>query len=198
LLEKESNNCYNETKLALLSFGGCGILSQIIWLALGYNVPVNPSKNRVYVWRKLKEIGACYFRPGVAILPKNTQGVAQLGALCGKIREMGGEAVLADLRFIDPHDEARTIKMFREQSRDEYLKLIHDCKAVMERLGGGLRAGRADILRRAPLKLKKIKSRDYFKYGSGAEMAAFLDELAGDIAHGTGEFVKQMRAVLSD
>lgn len=26
----------------------------IRWLALGYSVPVNPSKNRVYVWRKLK------------------------------------------------------------------------------------------------------------------------------------------------
>ena len=31
------------------------------WLALGYSVPINPSKNRVYVWRKLKEYGAEYF-----------------------------------------------------------------------------------------------------------------------------------------
>ena len=46
-------------------------MQPISWLGLGYNVPVNPSKNRVYVWRKLKEFGASYFKQGVAILPKN-------------------------------------------------------------------------------------------------------------------------------
>ena len=40
---------------------------QLRWLALGYSVPVNPSKNRVYVWRKLKEYGAEYFKQGVAV-----------------------------------------------------------------------------------------------------------------------------------
>ena len=45
----------------------------IRWLALGYSVPVNPSKNRVYVWRKLKEYGAEYFKQGVALLPYNRQ-----------------------------------------------------------------------------------------------------------------------------
>ena len=31
----------------------------IRWLALGYSVPVNPSKNRVYIWRKLKVLLSC-------------------------------------------------------------------------------------------------------------------------------------------
>ena len=39
-------------------------MQRTIWLALSYNVPINPSKVRVYVWRKLKEFGAEYLRQG--------------------------------------------------------------------------------------------------------------------------------------
>ena len=172
-------------------------MSQITWLALGYNVPANPSKNRVYVWRKLKEIGACYFRPGVALLPKSGQSVSQFGLLGAKIREMGGESVLADLRFIDHYDEQRTVRMFREQSRDDYLALIKDCKTVVETLGGSLLAdGGADIIRKIARRYKKVKSRDYFKYGPGAEMVEFLDELTVDIACGASELARQIRLLI--
>ena len=37
------------------------------WIGMGYNLPVNPSKNRVYVWRKLKEVGAVYYKQGVTV-----------------------------------------------------------------------------------------------------------------------------------
>ena len=57
----------------------------IRWLALGYSVPVNPSKNRVYIWRKLKEYGAEYFKQGVAILPYNRQSYTKLKHLQAKI-----------------------------------------------------------------------------------------------------------------
>ena len=172
-------------------------MSQITWLALGYNVPANPSKNRVYVWRKLKEIGACYFRPGVALLPKSSQTVSQFGALGAKIREMGGEAALADLRFIEHRDEQRTVRMFKDQSRDDYLALIRDSRAVVEKLGGSILAdGGADLIRRVTRSYKKVKSRDYFKCGPGAEMAEFLDELTGDISHGTSELARQLRLLI--
>ena len=51
------------------------------WLALGYSLPINPSRNRVYVWRKLKELGAEYFKQGVAILPGNKKNSARLARL---------------------------------------------------------------------------------------------------------------------
>ena len=41
----------------------------IRWLALGYSVPVNPSKNRVYVWRKIKEGWADDFKCRRCLLP---------------------------------------------------------------------------------------------------------------------------------
>ena len=52
----------------------------IRWLALGYSVPVNPSKNRVYIWRKLKEYGAEYFKQGVAVLLNSAQSMQLFSA----------------------------------------------------------------------------------------------------------------------
>ncbi|MCL2580242.1 MAG: hypothetical protein FWE32_09480 [Oscillospiraceae bacterium] len=174
-------------------------MAQIIWLALGYNVPVNPSKNRVYVWRKLKEFGAGYFRPGVAILPKTSDSLNQFRVLSQKIRDMGGESVMAELRFLEETDEQKTVKMFNEQSRDEYMELMKDCAHLMDNLKGNIFPDQgADSVRKMMRRYGKVKSRDYFKSGHGGEAAGLLDELAGDIAHSASELSKQLKNLLID
>ncbi len=170
---------------------------QMTWLALGYNVPANPSKSRVYVWRKLREFGAGYFKQGVALLPKNAQSLQQFRALAGKIREMGGDATLAELRFLEAADEQRTIRQFREQVRDEYRELARDCLALADILRQNLWAdGHSERLRKVLARYGKVKSRDFFKSGPGADLTPLLDELAGDIAHVTGELSRQLRKLL--
>jgi hypothetical protein len=171
-------------------------LAQVTFLALGYSVPVNPSKNRVYVWRKLREAGACYFRPGVAILPKSGQSLTQFRGLAARIRDTGGEAVLADLRFLDSHDEQRTIRMFSEQSREEYQELMADCASVIEKLKGSLEGQGPELVRKVMRRYKKIKGRDYFRHGPGGETSAILEELAEDIAFSAEELSRQLRAML--
>jgi len=174
-------------------------MAQIVWLALGYNVPVNPSKNRVYVWRKLKEFGAGYFRPGVAILPKTPESHAQFRQISQKIREMGGEAVLAELRYLEEKDEARTVQVFREQSQDEYLALMRDCANLMNNIRKNISGDKeADSVRKVMRRYGKVKSRDYFGSGQGREVVGLLDELAGDVAHSASELASQLRALLID
>ena len=69
------------------------------WLALSYTVPINPSKARVYVWRKLREFGAEYLKQSVAVLPNTAQNLENLTKLSQRIRQQGGEASLLELRF---------------------------------------------------------------------------------------------------
>lgn len=172
-------------------------MAQIVWLALGYNVPVNPSKNRVYVWRKLKEYGAGYFKQGVAILPKSQQSLSQFRTLAAKIREMGGDATIAELKYLEASDEQRTIRQFREQSRSEYLNLMEDCAGLMDSIRKNLLADHgADSIRKVLKRYTKVKNRDFFKSGPGADMAGLLDELAGDIAHSASELSRQLRSLL--
>ena len=154
----------------------------VIWLALGYNVPANPSKGRVYVWRRLKELGAGYFRPGVAILPKTVQSMAAFRALSDKILAMGGEATIAELKFCDYIDESDTIQRFLNQSLIEYDQLLKDCQ--------GQRS--SDEVRQAIRRYGKVRSRDHFKVAGNMGIGAALSDLANDI----GDLDKQLRAIL--
>jgi hypothetical protein len=173
-------------------------MPSIIWLGLGYNVPVEPSKNRVYVWRKLKEFGAGYFKQGVAILPNTAQSMAKFQELAAKIRDMGGEATLVELRFFEPRDEAETVARFQRQSESEDQELIRDCAVIMVDIRRGLfpPSERSEHLRRIARRLGKVKSRDYFRSRSQVYIADGLEDLVGDVARITDEIGRQFRSLL--
>jgi hypothetical protein len=166
-------------------------MAQIVWLALGYNVPAHPSKNRVYVWRKLKEFGAGYFKQGVAILPKSAAGMAKFRLLAAKIRDMGGDATIAELKFVDAIDEARTVSWFENQSEEEYLELLRDCADVVGKVGR-LPTGREDYMKKLGKRYTKVRDRDFFGSRRHGEVTRQLDELLGDMANVTDELRAQL------
>lgn len=45
-------------------------MGELYWIALSYHLPSDSSKSRVYLWRKLRELGAENLRPGIAVLPR--------------------------------------------------------------------------------------------------------------------------------
>ena len=159
----------------------------VTWLAFAYQVPAEPSKARVYVWRKLKEYGAAYFKQGVALLPRSPANLTRFRALSAKIRDMDGEATIAELRFVDKVDEVLMIARFQDQSRNEYQALIKDMSGLRESLGSDDRAERA---RRLSKRYGQVRARDYFKSGAMPEVALAFDELIGDMAHATDDLVR--------
>ena len=68
--------------------------SKTEWLALDYSLPANPSRARVYVWRRLKSLGAQQLRPGMAVLPNTRENAVQFEALAEKVRALLQEAGL--------------------------------------------------------------------------------------------------------
>ena len=159
----------------------------VTWLAFAYQVPAEPSKARVYVWRKLKEYGAGYFKQSVALLPRSPGNLTRLRSLAAKIHDMNGEATIAELRFIDKNDETMMIKHFQEQSRNEYQALISEMSGLRESVGSDDRAERA---KRLSKRYGQVRSRDYFKSGAIPEVAFALDELIGDMAHATDDLAR--------
>ena len=65
----------------------------ITWLLLTYKVPSDPSARRVYVWRKLKKLGAVTIFEAVWVLPDSPRAHEQFQWLVAEIQEMGGEAM---------------------------------------------------------------------------------------------------------
>lgn len=165
-------------------------MQQITWLALGYNVPAEPSKNRVYVWRKLKECGAGYFRPGVAILPNNPGNTAQFRILAAKIREMGGEAVMVELKFCEPRDESETIGRFMKNSESEYRELMRDSKSLSSMTPDM----RDELLKKLVKRYGKVRSRDFFS--SRDSVAQGLIDLADDMERVAAGLGRQLRHLL--
>ncbi|MEM1485158.1 Chromate resistance protein ChrB [Oscillospiraceae bacterium PP1C4] len=170
-----------------------------VWLALGYNVPINPSKARVYVWRKLKEIGAEYFKQGVALLPNTAQNMQQFTVLTQKIRQMGGEASIVELRFIDPADEAQMTARFQKQIEDEYNELLSDCIGALRELRkqkDPVTQQESDRIKQMIKRYRKTRSKDYFKVSSATEIEEGINEIIDSVREVATDFGKQLRQMM--
>ena len=163
----------------------------VVWFALAYQAPAEPSKARVYIWRKLKECGAVYLKQGVAVLPKSQSSLAKFKSLAAKTRDMGGEATIAELRFIDARDEDDMIAKFQSRSQDEYRELIAEIARLKESLRQKSNSDdRHDRLKRAARRYRQVYSRDYFKSRSVPDIAAALEELIGDMTRATDDLAR--------
>lgn len=171
-----------------------------IWLALSYTVPINPSKARVYVWRKLKEFGAEYFKQGVAILPNNALSMQRFTALGQKIRQMGGEASIVELRFTDPADQAQMAERFAKQMEQEYHALLSDCRNALQTLqhpGAVFSSKENEQLRQMIKRYQKARARDCFQVGAAAaEIEEGLYELIDEVRTMAGDMGKQLRSLM--
>jgi len=66
-----------------------------------YKVPREPTAGRVYVWRKMKQLGAVAIQDAVWVLPATARTQEQFQWLATEITELGGEATfwLADMLY---------------------------------------------------------------------------------------------------
>ena len=69
------------------------------WLLFLYKVPHQPSSHRVYVWRKLKRLGAVLLHDSVWALPMSSRSLAQFQELAAEIATLGGDSLLWEARL---------------------------------------------------------------------------------------------------
>lgn len=103
------------------------------FLTFTYKIPSEPSKNRVYVWRTIKELGAVYLQQGVALLPYNEELYSILNNLREQVNTLGGRSTLSKLNFLKEEDEEDIIAEFIKQIDEEYGEFIQNCeKQILE------------------------------------------------------------------
>jgi len=77
------------------------------WLLFLYKVPHEPSSYRVYVWRRLKRIGALLLHDSAWALPMSSRSLAQFQELAAEIAKLGGDSLLWEARLaVGIQDEA--------------------------------------------------------------------------------------------
>ena len=98
------------------------------WIVLTYRVPRTPTANRVYVWRKLKQLGAIALQDAAWVLPATPKTQEHFQWLAAEIAELGGEARLwqSTLQLEISDDTLR--KQFEAQVATEYKEILTKLK----------------------------------------------------------------------
>ena len=143
------------------------------WVLLVYRLPREPSRHRVAVWRKLRDLGALYLQDGVAALPEDAVTREQLEWLQLRVREAGGEATLWEARPGTMAEEAELVEAFRSSREEAYKAIIARAQRLRRKaqMGGGALSERLGKLER---EFRAERRRDYFRCPLRGETAAEL------------------------
>src|SRR5258706_12502862 len=105
------------------------------WLQLTYKVPSEPSQKRVWVWRRLQNLGAFALQNSVYLLPYSEEVEKQFRQLAHEIHEMGGEASIFSVVALDAADERRILQVIVEPRNNEYNTLTKGCARFLLKPG---------------------------------------------------------------
>jgi hypothetical protein len=98
------------------------------WLLLHYKLPNKPTALRVYVWRKLKRLGAILLHDTVWVLPENPRTREQVQWLMAEIQEMEGSAYYWRANTVLNEQDQSIVQQFNEQVDAVYSDLLKKLK----------------------------------------------------------------------
>ncbi len=121
------------------------------WLLMVYKIPREPTAGRVYVWRKLKQLGAIALQDAVWVLPATPRTREQLQWLAAEIAELGGEASLFSSQAVLARDQQSLQERFEEPVRQAYEEIL-----------AALKSRRPDLTALSK-RYQQTKTQDYFQ-----------------------------------
>jgi hypothetical protein len=144
------------------------------WVLLIYRLPREPSRHRVAVWRKLRDLGALYLQDGVAALPEDAVTREQLEWLQLRVREAGGEATLWEARPGTIAEEAELVGAFRASREEAYRGIVAGAERIRRKaqMGGGETL--LERLGKLEREFRAERRRDYFRSPLRLEAAGAL------------------------
>jgi hypothetical protein len=127
------------------------------WLLLVYKIPREPTAGRVYVWRKLKQLGAIAVQDAVWVLPATPRTREQFQWLAAEVTELGGEASLFTSQvLLDGQDSLR--EQFEAPVRAAYSEILTALKR------------RKPDLTTLSKRYQQVKVQDYFQCPLGQQV----------------------------
>jgi ChrB-like protein len=97
------------------------------WVLLLYKLaPDKPSARRVFIWRKLKRLGALSLQDAVWVLPATPWTIEQFQWLAVEIREMGGTAMVWEARLSLDGQDDDLVRQFSAQVDATYHAILAD------------------------------------------------------------------------
>ncbi len=94
------------------------------WLLLVYRIPREPTAGRVFVWRKLKQLGAIALQDAVWVLPQTPRTQEQFQWLSSEITELKGEAMLWEAEQLYATDAETLRRQLIDPVEAEYREIL--------------------------------------------------------------------------
>jgi hypothetical protein len=157
------------------------------WLQLTYKVPSEPSQKRVWVWRRLQNLGAFALQNSVYLLPYSEEVEKQFRQLAHEIHEMGGEASIFSVVALDAADERRILQIIVEARNNEYNTVIKVCarflakaRTVVETQNWNeqVHAEFAEVLEKVHVLFRTAKRHDMLGSFTASKRASAAESLA--------------------
>ncbi|MHB8073262.1 Chromate resistance protein ChrB [Desulfosporosinus fructosivorans] len=104
------------------------------WLVINYNLPTEPSKHRVAVWRGLKKLGAVNIQQSMWLMTYSDENYLTLQKISEGIESNNGTSLLMECVFYDEKHEQRVISLFNTMRDEEYREFINECEKYLKEL----------------------------------------------------------------
>jgi hypothetical protein len=138
------------------------------WLLLHYKIPNKPTSSRVFVWRKLKRLGAILIHDAVWCLPSTPWTLEQFQWLSVEIKEFGGDAMVWESKILIPGQDGTLIEQFTEQVDTAYTEILNESQQ-----------DGADLMALSK-RYQQVKLKDYFQSELGNQVRdALISEQGG-------------------
>ena len=108
------------------------------WLIVAYDVPNEPSKFRVKLWRDLKSQGGLYPQMSFCILPHSPNTVSKLDEIRSEVENVGKMLVLESSGFAQSDNELLKWLM-KDQSERQYLEIQEECQEFLDEIKTNIR-----------------------------------------------------------
>ena len=103
------------------------------WLLLLYDVPSEPSRLKVRVWREFKRMGALYPQMSLCMIPDNDENRKSIQRIDKMIAE-NGKIVKIKGKGMSETDQFDILKMFRAERDKQYDEILEECQEFIEEI----------------------------------------------------------------
>jgi Protein ChrB, N-terminal len=103
------------------------------WLLILYDVPSEPSRVKVRVWRDLKRMGALYPQISVCLIPDNNVNRKKLQTI-EKMAKKSGKFMNFQCRGISESDQQSILHMFRTERDKQYDEILEECQEFVDEI----------------------------------------------------------------
>lgn len=110
------------------------------WLMVAYDLPTEPSKFRVKVWRDLKSQGGLYPEMSFCILPNTEKVLRKLEDVRSEITKVGKVLVLQTEGFAQ-QDNKFLLSMINDQTERQYAEILEECQEFLDEIKSNIAQG---------------------------------------------------------